>query len=389
MTRLILSRGEAIWIFVFLSVFLTGGPDFANSHANASALRNSCTAIFETFLHPHYTARSPRDIPFLRVMTFNVRNLFHDVDISADYSNGRRSGLAGVKQRRQKVAALILSILPDVISLQEIKDYERLEKYAANELKTLYRPFLVEGNDHGDHIGFLVRSDLPFHIEIESHRHLTWQDPRDGAVVPLFSRDLPALIFRRSDQMHGEAPSKPVLIVLGNHSKSKGMGRNKRFYSKDHESNQRRTVQHETLAEIVARYQERFGEDMPILAAGDFNTDVRFAPEAAPIKTRLVDSFDVSNTRYGERVSYSFHPRGRPSLWGQYDAIFMSPSLSPYLLRAQILRYMDEAGRIKPLPKSNEERNRNLSDHHPVIIEFLTHGIFPEAHAHRGSDKVH
>ncbi|MFZ4403586.1 MAG: endonuclease/exonuclease/phosphatase family protein, partial [Pseudobdellovibrionaceae bacterium] len=166
---------------------------------------------------------------------------------------------------------------PDLMIATEIESQQALEHLASKGLKDKYKSYLIEGNDsRGIDIGFLVKVDLPFFIEQQTHKDMLW--PLDGRQVRIFSRDVPALLLSKSK---GE---KPFLIVLGNHAKSKRDG------DGDPLSNKLRTAQYEAMAKIITEYQKQF-PNTPIVLGGDFNTQVNTAREVQPILPLVKSGF--------------------------------------------------------------------------------------------------
>jgi endonuclease/exonuclease/phosphatase family metal-dependent hydrolase len=378
------ARTLLILIPTLLTFFLTVAP----SWGQGSSPTKSCDSIFLSLPHPKSTVvplkntesvstvRQFSEIPVLRLMTYNVKNLFTHV---GDFDRVGPNKFQKTKPSKDKpeqeligVAQAINESNPDVIVMQEVEGQSVLEDFNNHYLNGQYQTFLTPGNDgRGIDIGFLLKKDLPLKVVKESYKNLQWNDPADNNhPVPLFSRDLPTLLFyKKTDD---PAKSQPLFVVIGNHGKSK------RSRPGDPDSVQLRTAQYNQARLIVDSYLKRFGKDLPLLMAGDFNTDVRTEPEVASLKERLSDVFDLVKVPESERITHTFHPRGGATVQSQLDAILVSNGLTHSILQASIYRYKNKNGEIKPLPKTYNEREGNPSDHYPIIVDISTESIFHE-----------
>ncbi|MES2855102.1 MAG: endonuclease/exonuclease/phosphatase family protein [Bdellovibrionota bacterium] len=314
----------------------------------------------------------------LTILTYNVLNLKTSVGLHERMPDGnfQKKSEPQSKSGRQilGVVKAIKSANPDIAIFEEIEGVDTLASFNREYLDSQYTTHIMRGNDgRGIEIGFIVKKDLPLAISFETHRDVTWQDPILRRKTPLFSRDLPTLIIRRANQ----PTSPPVLIVMGNHAKSK------RDRSGDFESRVWRTAQYEGMAEIIEDYQARFGPEVPLVLAGDFNTDVTGRKssdkEVEPVRKMLVEAFDVVGLSHEERITHSFHPQGGNTIYAQVDAVFVSKILEPTITSAYVYRYTNDDGSVRPIPRSYDERAKNPSDHYPVVVKLKTSRIFPEA----------
>jgi hypothetical protein len=259
---------------------------------------------------------------------------------------------------------------PDFAILTEVENIQALNALATHQLQGRYRPLLKEGNDiRGIDIGFLVRTNLPWHTNLVSHKEIQFTDPMTGHTAPLFSRDLPVLEIRRKPD-----DPKPLLVLVGNHAKSK------RSMDGDFESTRWRTAQYEEAAKIIQTDYQSQG--IPVIMAGDFNTDVRFDPEVAPVKSILKSSLEIAPDALpvDQRVTHTYFPRGSkqqpdpPPERSQMDDILVSPGIT--VLSAQIIKYKNPDGTERTLPRSYKERSEQPSDHNPVRAVISTEGLF-------------
>jgi hypothetical protein len=260
---------------------------------------------------------------------------------------------------------------PDLMIATEIESQQALEHLASKGLKDKYKSYLIEGNDsRGIDIGFLVKVDLPFFIEQQTHKDMLW--PLDGRQVRIFSRDVPALLLSKSK---GE---KPFLIVLGNHAKSKRDG------DGDPLSNKLRTAQYEAMAKIITEYQKQF-PNTPIVLGGDFNTQVNTAREVQPILPLVKSGFLLADespvagrqiTPPAERITHTYHPgSGLPAVKQQLDDIKITPG-TVKVLEARVVRYKDQYGNLMPIPDTYDQRSKQPSDHFPVTVTISTEGLW-------------
>lgn len=297
----------------------------------------------------------------LRIGTYNVR------DFLLGHHETLRDGTPRApKPERdiQGIARALRDMNLDLIVVQEV-DIDGLRKLDA-QLKKQYLPILVRGNDpSGIDVGFLVKKDLPFDIENDSFRAETWIDPRlpKKRADRVFSRDLPALVFRATN---APVNSSPLFILLGTHYKSKRAATR----HSAHDTGSIRAAQIERTVEIVERYRAEYGSDVPIILAGDFNSAVDRG-EVAPLRDKagLHDAFDLSPQKVSnrDRVTHAYFPgHGQPPDYKQMDAVFVSNGLENSIVATEVYRYKRRSGYTNPLPTERWMRDRNPSDHYPV-----------------------
>ncbi|TPW20037.1 MAG: hypothetical protein FD126_2089, partial [Elusimicrobia bacterium] len=312
--------------------------------------------------------RSLASLKELRVGTYNVLNLMEKVGKHVpDPANPGK--MIKVSERTPKEewqlreqAKAILELNLDVVALQEVETIAALDEFNQRYLGGAYKTMLIEGNDpRGIDIAFLVKKDIPFSVEQRSHKGETWNDPtQGGAQTTIFSRDLTSLVVR--------APgiAKPLFVLLGTHFKSK------RDRPGDPDSEVLRTAQMKRAAEVAARYKAEFGDDVPLMLAGDFNGDLNGGPEFAPLwgEAGLTNSLDLGDKplRGEDRVTHTYHPKDGPSHFAQMDGVLVSKSLAGLVRRAEIYRYKNPDGTVKPIPRTYKEREKNPSDHFPLFM---------------------
>lgn len=356
---------------------------------NAHALGDAAAPAVESAQVPGGGAglpapvRSLESIKELRVGSYNVENLFEQVGkhIPDPVNPGHLKKVSDARPKPEwamrEEGRIILEQKLDVVTVVEVEDIAALRDFNERFLNGLYNVYLIEGNDErGIDISFLVKKDLPFQVEQRSHKGETWVDPvLGGGPKLLFSRDLTSLIFRAPGR------AEPLLILFGTHYKSK-RDRDPR----DPESKIIRAAQVQRTAEIVKRYQAEFGPQVPIMLDGDFNGAVDKETLYRPLfeAAGLTDSFDVLPNPASEkdRITHSYHPRGGGPQYSQLDAVLVSKNLRGAVKTAQVYRYKNPDGTERPLPTTFEEREKNPSDHFPLIVTLdfapIRTGIFPD-----------
>lgn len=316
----------------------------------------------------------------LVIMTYNVENLFvTEIDRTTGIDNKEASkkkkkpapkaeGENEIKspESLDGVAKAIKDVNPDIIIAEEVDNLHALETLNVTRLNGEYECFLIEGNDQrGIDVGFMVKKDLPLIVEEETHKDFMWMDPVSGDKVKIFSRDLPNLNIRT------HADEDPVIIIFGNHAKSK------RDRAGDKESNKFREAQYEAAANIISSYEKQYPK-AHIIMAGDFNTDLQKSNEVKPVKAILHDAFDVAQKTLSpkERITHSLHLNGQPVAYSQLDGLLVSDSMKDIVVEANIYRYKNADGSVKPLPKTFEDRAKNPSDHMPPWMSLDAQSLF-------------
>jgi len=297
--------------------------------------------------------RDLREIEELKLGTYNTYNLLRSADGNYQKPVHKQEGLARP----------ILKNDLDIIIVEEVNDLAEMREFARLRLNDLYEPLLADSNDQrGIKVGYFVKRDLPFRVELTTSKDVEAVDPVTGQNRKVFSRDLLGLRIWATKQDNND---EPLISFFGTHFKSK------RDRNGDPESRILRGLQNE-VSELIVRKEMETNPRSIVVVGGDFNGDVRHEAEFAPLKTILEDVFDNIRPEMSDadRITHSFHQNGRAAVYSQIDAFLMSPSGRPYLKDAFVHRYVDAEGNTKPLPTTWEERNANPSDHFPVIFKF-------------------
>lgn len=316
-----------------------------------------------------FPVRALETIQQLKMGSYNVANLFERVGahVPDPAHPGKLKKISDAQPKPEwamrEEGRIILENDLDIVTLAEVENAAALQDFNDRFLGGRYRVYLIEGNDErGIDIAFLVKKDLPFDIKQRSHKEETWVDPvLGGGPRRLFSRDLTALVVRAPGK------SEPLFVLFGTHYKSK-RDRDVR----DPESVILRTAQVQRTAEILERYRKEFGAGVPVMIAGDFNGAVAEEDAYKPLfgAAGLTDSFDAlpKPPSAEERITHTYHPRGGPAHYAQMDAVLVSQSLRGTVRGARVYRYKNPDGTERLIPKTYEEREKNPSDHFPLIV---------------------
>jgi endonuclease/exonuclease/phosphatase family metal-dependent hydrolase len=320
--------------------------------------------ICSEFFLPPTPKVALEQIQELKLGTYNVLNLSKSVGHYEDI-NGVRTFIPGSSlkplEQTQGVAKAILEAKLDIVVLQEVEGIEALENFGREFLDNKYFPISLRGNDErGIDIGFLVKKNLPFEIQMDSYKAIKWIDPSDatGSEKLLFSRDLPVMkIYFTSAQPRGP----PDMVLIGTHFKSQ------RDRARDPKSRIFREAQVKETTRIIREMQNTYGSRTPILLAGDFNGDIHNSEFRHLTETGLLEeAFEVKQIPASQRVTHTYHPRGGATEESQLDAFMFTPNFRHYVKDAGVHRYKNPDGSVKPLPQSYAEREQNPSDHFMV-----------------------
>lgn len=234
--------------------------------------------------------------------------------ITAVVANGRSDwvGFVGLKSQpiaevaTRNTAKVIADVDADVLGIVEVENRPVLRSFAgslvADEGGVYPHSMVIDGNDdRGIDVGVLTKARYPI-VAIRSH---IYDRSPDGKAV--FSRDCA--------EYEIATPSKERLLVLVNHLKSKGFGKQK-------ENDAKREAQARRIAQIYRERRKAGYEHIAVV--GDFN-DVPGSSPLAPLlaKTNLRDITEHP----------TFVSDGRPGTFGngtaanKIDYVLLSPSL--------------------------------------------------------------
>ena len=301
---------------------------------------------------PRLTTPIPKT---LRVGTYNILNLYDHAPAHAEGTFPATKERA----RRQGNARAIEEINPDFQVVIEVENIAALRRFNENYLESQYEPLLIEGNDSRIDVAILIKRNLPINFEWRSYKKLHGPNGR-----PVFSRDLPVCLVYERDSA-GRSLPKPKMAILATHYKSQRTGRGGK------PTDLVRREQVIATLHIVNELQMRYGEEFPILIAGDFNNAVHKASEfSALFKFGFKDTLDMTAEPPRDRAThYYFPPKNQPPEANQIDAILaFAPGLK--VLSGKIIADTDADGNLLPAPKTFEERESRPSDHRPIGIEI-------------------
>lgn len=266
-------------------------------------------------------------------------------------------------EKQNGVIETIKKANPDILVVQEVGGMVSLESLN-QRLGGQYRSILIPSRASNPgkpvnqiNIGFLVKSDLPFDIEVQSFRNISMADG-DG---PLFSRDLPVIVLKEAGK------DKPLMAVFGTHFKAMG----------DKASIALRKEQMQMASKLIDLYSQR-NPSLPVFLVGDYNFDVRLGSEFATLgSSGLKDVFDLAPAEKtlpkDKRVTQFFFKNKTPT-FGQLDAISGNKAVADLNLvkSAEVRPLMNTSGEIVPVPQTKLEARELSSDHAMLkaIIDF-------------------
>jgi len=263
----------------------------------------------------------------VRIATFNIRNLFDDVD---DPYFADETTTPKPRDELEKLAATINEIDADVIALQEVENRGYLERYAATFLSDMgYEIVHYSGNDMRGS-GLAVMSRIPIG-QVVSHRHRRFKDPNGKSCR--FSRDLLCV-----ELMHPFAPSFEVWVT---HCKSKRGG--------PEMTEPQRMAETGEISRILAQRLKR-SPDARILLMGDFNDTLDSNPIRNLLQSGGWKSF--ANSLPAVAITYNL-----PPYQAMIDFIFASPAAARGFI-SKSYRIVDQS------------LSQSGSDHNPVVAEF-------------------
>ena len=333
---------------------------------NLGSMPPQCVVAFREI--GRFPVRSLETIQQLKVGTYNLSDFFGVNDLQTINRRLRQMGRsADVRMKPPAELATIVRTLKeadlDIITVQEVGSKATLETLA-HALGGKYSALLVEGNDPSSRtIGFLVKKDIPFNLQLVSNRSMA----ADGKRV--FSRDLPILLMRPA----GASPdTPPLMVMMGTHNSS--------AYRQEFGTNQaaqNRGLQAQAIAEVTRELESRFGKDTPIVLAGDFNASPARAGEFAPLELRggLRDVFDLGKVkregadRWTAFVSGGGNGRGVQGR--QSDGILVNESTHGLVRSSDVVRPKDAQGRPLLVPTNRNELVARFGTDHLLTVAEL------------------
>jgi endonuclease/exonuclease/phosphatase family metal-dependent hydrolase len=249
-------------------------------------------------------------------------------------------------------ARVVRDLAPDVLGVVEAENRVVLQHFTDAQLRdgsVVRYPhvMLIDGNDdRGIDVALLTRTGYPIGV-VRSH-----VDDADPAGI-VFSRDCPEYEVR--------TPGGHRLVVLVNHLKSKGYGRQA-------DNNERRRRQAQRVADIYRRLRKDRVAYVAVL--GDFND----TPGSSPLAPLLADTDlrDISEHA-------AFDDGGRPGTFGtctaanRIDYVLLSPALFAKVTGGGIFR-MGSWGGVKgtlwPHYDTVTKASEAASDHTAIYADI-------------------
>lgn len=260
------------------------------------------------------------------------------------------------KEKCQVLANTIKDAQADIVMVTEVGGPESLSNFAKYLLDDQFLALSLPSNsDRGIDLGYLVRKDLPYALDIHSHVNFPLPHP-----ARKFSRDVLRLDLKENGQMK--------MIFLLAHIKSK-----LDLKKTDFEGRTRRVLEVKGLVDIYQELKGRY-PDLPILIGGDMNghageTDTE--EEFRPIyeHTDLKDIAYLTKIPEEERFSYIYFTRGGNRFVQQIDYLFISEKFQSLLdpMECYFPRYKNLLGAPLPIPKRMEQKSALPSDHYPFL----------------------
>jgi predicted extracellular nuclease len=279
---------------------------------------------------------SPLEDGYLRIMSWNVENLFDFV-----VPHPSSPSLPKVSEYKRDILKVALTIeaagFPTVIGFQEVENLEILEDIAQEPILAEYdyQAVLIEGDDsRGIDVGYLVRGDQASVLD-------QVQYPAPGNIT---SRP-PLLIEIKMDD------SEEVFYILNNHFTSMSGG--------EEATEARRNAQAAWNAEIAS---ELLGEnpDAYLVVMGDLNSYYGSLPIQTLEDSGLINLFD----RLEPDQRYTYVYEGNSQV---LDHILVNDSLLNLLISLDVLHSNADYA----LPLSDDTSLFHKSDHDPVIATFV------------------
>jgi hypothetical protein len=305
----------------------------------------------------------------LKVMVLNAQDLFLFMD-KHDHGTSPVTELSEVKwqlmsssllSNKSKEKCLILGKTieeaeADVVMVTEVGGAESLANFSKFVLNDQYFSLSLPSNsDRGIDLGFLVKKDLAYELDLRSHVNFPLPAP-----AYKFSRDVLRLDLKQE--------GKIKLILLLVHIKSKLDLRRADF-----EGRTRRVLEVKGLVDIYNSLRKHH-PDIPILVGGDMNghagerdTEEEFRP--------IYELSDLKDVAYlakipdEERFSYVYFTRGGNRYVQQIDYLFLAEKFASKIVPSECYfpRYKNLLGAPYPIPTRIEQKNILPSDHYPFL----------------------
>ncbi len=307
----------------------------------------------------------------LKICELNTENLFISLEHYAGggfdnltESQWRKLALPQLRRKQKPINKIwglvdaIEDINPDILMLIEVGGKESLDHFNHHFLKNAYTAHFIETNSNRSiDLAFLVKKDLRWNAQAMSNRETPVK-------IDSYKNFDPALRFSRDvAELHLFAETELKLILLLTHLKSKISTDN------DYQGRDMRRAEATALSSLYSKLCERH-PTVPVVVAGDFNSDLK-GPELEPLtQTDLTDFHDLLGSPMEARFSqmhFDYKGQPRPQI---LDYLLVSPHLKDKVIREKSLtyRYKSFYDIPHPLPTTVSQRYHMPSDHFPLVL---------------------
>ncbi len=340
--------------------------------------------------HPE---RRRKHVDQLRVMSWNINGIVFFPGKESDPRHPNRTSYQKNRFQIESQVRTIQSQNPDIVLVQGVEIANML--VSMNRLSfedgQKYFPLVFAGNDPFSHLGVLIARDLPYQVEIETHRGDRWTDfsrvtqreverGNTGPEVPLFTRDLPIITFYERNLDNPQEKGRPVLVVGNAHLKGENPSEQNDLARSG--SKELRRAEVERTKVIFHEKDVAFGGRVPVVIGGVFGhaLDDSDANDFSILNgSGLVDVLDGLEDR---TTSCFFGPPGSSGdSSGDFDdmeigthstdSILLSRSHRGRVMKAFVAPFVDSNGLALPrLPRTRTSFNRLYpSSHFPIVVD--------------------
>jgi exonuclease III len=309
-----------------------------------------CNTVFSK----RFGLRPLKDLHRLRLITFNLENFHIDTELYDKPS-----------KKIQNIVKVLLQEKADIVVLQEVLNRQSLRFLATHFLKNRYHAYFAEGietSTKGLHNAFLIKKDLGVHYKVRSFVEDTIFDSENKRFIHVFPRDYPTLILWPI----GGQQEKPFLIVHGHHGKANA--RNKYNIQAAHFI-QRKQIHR--IKEITLDLKAEYGQQIPMIIAGDFNINLLESSLMHHLSHHFQDAFFFSPVlRSDEERLTHFRQKDEKIVGSALDTFLLNAPLQDHVLSIRRGSYFNEKGEKILYHQSDREIKQLPSDHYPVILDL-------------------
>lgn len=279
---------------------------------------------------------------------------------------------------------LFLKERPDVAMICEVGGMKSLEAFNSLFLNDSYLPLMSEGDsERGIECCFLVKKGIGLESSVVGHHNIQVKykyefeelgknSGKDSLVVPFSKRRMSRSVQELSLYGSKSDSKSPLLVILMVHLKS-GFDPDQI----DEKGRRRRGAEVASLIKLKKSVERKFGDNVPVIIAGDFNGDASLEshdPEFSPMyrDNNMRDVLKLASRPKFDRITHFTFIESKIQT-NQLDYIFLPPSLyESFLSEKTYVHKWCYAGSFEEMqpPSSLRERNELPSDHYPLICEL-------------------